>query len=117
MSEQLTYAVVIDPHRQQVNLHEIEGGRVKFEHMYKVMECSTIEIVELKRGIDLLCDEEASYIEDNPSYYIGMADDNLYHQIIGISVIAKHVKGELYGWTMQEVIEVVNNIKIKWIKN
>ena len=110
------YAVVIDPHRQEVNLHEIQGDRVKFEHMYKVMECSTIEIVELNRGIDLLCDEEASYIEDNPSYYIGMANDNLLNQIIGISVIAKQVKGELYGWTMPEVIELVNNLKIKWTK-
>lgn len=39
-------------------LPELEGKEMDFQTMYPIIDCTTIEHVGLKKGVDMWCDEE-----------------------------------------------------------
>ena len=115
MSENEKYAILIEPELQQVSLVPVDG-EVRFKQFYEVLDCSTIEIVQLRQGVDMLCDEEGYFVDGNPIFYIDIDEDRIFRQIVGKSVIVKNVGPDLYGWTIPEIEELVSQIKIKWSK-
>jgi hypothetical protein len=110
------YAVVVDPQQRNVSLEPV-GELVEFKQFYKTLDCHTIEIFQLKPGIDLLCDEEGYYKSGNELMYISISDDKIFHQMIGSVAIVKNAGEDLLGWTIEEIDELVEQIKIKWSKN
>jgi hypothetical protein len=109
------YAIVVDPQEQVVSLESVDG-LVEFKQFYKVLDCQTIELFQLKPGIDLLCDEEGYYKAGNQMMYISISSDNIYHQIIGKIAIVKNAGEDLFGWTIEEIEDLIEQIKIKWSK-
>jgi len=115
MSEQPTYAILIEPELQQVSLVPVEG-QVRFKQFYEVLDCSIIEIVQLRQGVDMLCNEEGYFVDGNPIFYIDIDDERVFHQIVGKTTIVKNTGSDLFGFTIPEIEELVSQIKVKWSK-
>lgn len=87
------------------------------DEFYKIIECSTIDIVRRKIGgnyYDIICDDEALFVE-NPIVSVVQADG--YPMICGTIIICNNEDSELSSLNDNDIKNIRKHMCIAKIKN
>ena len=108
--------ILITPNQKDTKPRVYELEVNSYKDYYPLLECDTFDIQSRNfngKYLDIYCDDEGLFKEDNQIAIVTMSEDKIVEQIVGNVFITSHnSKGDTISLTEDEIKLVLSTIRI-----